>query len=51
MRLSLKPAALFELRYGLNPELAARCREAELKLLMGMPVAVQRESADDGARQ
>lgn len=43
VRLALEPAALLEPRYHLDPETAARCREAELRLLGG---AIETDSAD-----
>jgi DNA-binding GntR family transcriptional regulator len=43
VRLALEPAALLEPTYRLEPETAARCREAELRLLAG---AIETDSAD-----
>ncbi|WP_445502724.1 GntR family transcriptional regulator [Microvirga sp. G4-2] len=43
VRLALEPAALLEPSYHLDPETAARCREAELRLLGG---AIETDSAD-----
>ncbi|MCB8821102.1 GntR family transcriptional regulator [Microvirga rosea] len=43
VRLALEPAALLEPMYHLNPEVTARCREAELRLLAG---AIETDSAD-----
>jgi DNA-binding GntR family transcriptional regulator len=43
VRLALEPAALLEPTYRLDPEVAARCREAELRLLGG---AIETASAD-----
>jgi DNA-binding GntR family transcriptional regulator len=43
VRLALEPAALLEPAYRLDPETAARCRAAELRLLAG---AIETESAD-----
>lgn len=43
VRLALEPAALLEPTYHLDPETAARCREAELRLLAG---AIETDSAD-----
>ncbi len=43
VRLALEPAALLEPGYRLDPETAARCREAELRLLNG---AIETDSAD-----
>ncbi|KLK93961.1 GntR family transcriptional regulator [Microvirga vignae] len=43
VRLALEPAALLEPGYHLDPETAARCREAELRLLYG---AIETDSAD-----
>jgi DNA-binding GntR family transcriptional regulator len=43
VRLALEPAALLEPTYRLDPEVAARCREAELRLLAG---AIETDSAD-----
>jgi DNA-binding GntR family transcriptional regulator len=43
VRLALEPAALLEPSYRLDPETAARCREAELRLLGG---AIETDSAD-----
>jgi DNA-binding GntR family transcriptional regulator len=43
VRLALEPAALLEPTYRLDPEVAARCREAELRLLDG---AIETDSAD-----
>ena len=42
VRLALEPAALLEPTYRLEPETAARCREAELRLLAG---AIETDSA------
>jgi DNA-binding GntR family transcriptional regulator len=42
VRLALEPAALLEPGYRLDPEIAARCREAELRLLDG---AIETDSA------
>ena len=43
VRLALEPAALVEPTYRLDPDIAARCREAELRLLRG---AIETDSAD-----
>ncbi|WP_414475361.1 GntR family transcriptional regulator [Microvirga sp. M2] len=43
VRLALEPAALLEPTYRLDPDVAARCREAELRLLAG---AIETDSAD-----
>jgi DNA-binding GntR family transcriptional regulator len=43
VRLALEPAALLEPTYRLDPETAARCRAAELRLLAG---AIETDSAD-----
>ena len=43
VRLALEPAALLEPTYRLDSETAARCREAELRLLNG---AIETDSAD-----
>jgi len=43
VRLALEPAALLEPTYRLEPDAAARCREAELRLLAG---AIETDSAD-----
>ena len=43
VRLVLEPAALLESSYRLDPEIAARCRAAELRLLAG---AIETDSAD-----
>ena len=43
VRLALEPAALLEPAYRLDPETAARCREAELRLLNG---AIETDSPD-----
>jgi len=43
VRLALEPAALLEPTYRLDPDIAARCREAELRLLRG---AIETDSAD-----
>lgn len=43
VRLALEPAALLEPGYHLDPETAARCREAEYRLLDG---AIETDSAD-----
>lgn len=43
VRLALEPAALLEPTYRLEPDVAARCREAELRLLAG---AIETDSAD-----
>ncbi|MBQ0819909.1 GntR family transcriptional regulator [Microvirga sp. HBU67558] len=43
VRLALEPAALLEPGYRLDPEIAARCREAELRLLDG---AIETDTAD-----
>jgi len=43
VRLALEPAALLEPSYRLDPDIAARCRESELRLLRG---AIETESAD-----
>ncbi len=43
VRLALEPAALLEPAYRLDPEVAARCRAAERRLLAG---AIETESAD-----
>ncbi|MXQ14341.1 GntR family transcriptional regulator [Microvirga makkahensis] len=43
VRLALEPAALLEPTYHLDPETAARCRAAELRLLDG---ALETDSAD-----
>lgn len=43
VRLVLEPAALLEPTYSLDPDTAARCREAELRLLGG---AIETDSAD-----
>ncbi|MCG7393432.1 GntR family transcriptional regulator [Microvirga sp. ACRRW] len=43
VRLALEPAALLEPTYHLDLETAARCREAELRLLAG---AIETDSAD-----
>jgi DNA-binding GntR family transcriptional regulator len=43
VRLALEPAALLEPSYRLDPETAARCREAELRLLAG---AIETDTAD-----
>jgi DNA-binding GntR family transcriptional regulator len=43
VRLALEPAALLEPTYRLDPEIAARCREAELRLLKG---GIDTDSAD-----
>lgn len=43
VRLALEPAALLESTYRLDPETAARCRAAELRLLDG---AIETDSAD-----
>jgi DNA-binding GntR family transcriptional regulator len=43
VRLALEPAALLEQNYHLDPDVAARCREAELGLLAG---AIDIDSAD-----
>ena len=43
VRLALEPAALLEPAYSLDPVTAARCRNAELRLLAG---AIETDSAD-----
>jgi DNA-binding GntR family transcriptional regulator len=43
VRLALEPAALLEPTYRLDPETAARCRAAEMRLLAG---AIETDSAD-----
>jgi DNA-binding GntR family transcriptional regulator len=43
VRMALEPAALLEPTYRLDPDVAARCREAELRLLNG---AIETDSAD-----
>lgn len=43
VRLAIEPAALLEPTYHLDPETAARCRAAELRLLEG---AIETDSAD-----
>jgi len=43
VRLALEPAALLESTYSLDPLTAARCRNAELRLLAG---AIETDSAD-----
>jgi DNA-binding GntR family transcriptional regulator len=43
VRLALEPAALLEPTYRLDPEIAERCRAAELRLLAG---AIETDSAD-----
>ncbi|WP_201832583.1 GntR family transcriptional regulator [Microvirga zambiensis] len=43
VRLALEPAALLEPTYRLDPDIATRCREAELRLLRG---AIETDSAD-----
>ena len=43
VRLAIEPAALLEPTYNLDPETAARCRAAEMRLLDG---AIETDTAD-----